>query len=110
MKTAVIFVRVRVTHNPQEAVAKQLFVCQQYAKEMGLTVVKTYIEREELGKPTNRAEFPQVIEDCRTAKWDAVITCSADRITRNYKQYLVYLQELERNGKRVLIAQRGCLQ
>ena len=105
MKTAVIFVRVRVTHNPQEFVAKQIFVCQQYAKERGFTIVKTYIENEELGKPTNRMQFPQIIEDCKTAKWDAVITCSADRITRNYKQYLAYQRELERNGKRILIAQ-----
>lgn len=110
MKTAAIYVRVRTIHNSQQDICKQMAVCQQYAKEMGLTVVKTYVELEELGKPTNRTQFPQILEDCKTAKWDAVITCSVDRITRNYKEYLVYLQELERNGKRLLIAQRGCLQ
>lgn len=109
MKTAAIYIRVRVTHNPQEAVARQMFVCQQYAREQGFTVVKTYVETEELGNSTDRTQFPQIIEDCRTAKWDAVITCNADRITRNYKQNLAYQQELARSGKRILIAERRCL-
>lgn len=104
MKTAAIYVRVRVIHRTQEEICKQLAVCQQFARETGLNVVKTYIDLEEFGNPNSRIQLPQMVEDSRTAKWDTVIVCSVDRLTRNYKQYLVYQRELERNGKRLLIA------
>lgn len=104
MKTAVIYVRVRATHGTQEAIGNQISSCQKYAKENGLTVVKTYIENEEFGKTSNRVSLSQMIEDSRTAQWDAVITCSVDRLSRNLKQFISYKEQLERCGKTLLLA------
>ena len=104
MKTAAIYIRVRVIHFSQEDICKQMAICQQLAEQKGFAVVKTYIDHEEFGKPS-RIQLPQMVEDSRTARWDAVIACSADRLCRNYKQYLAYQRELERNGKKLLIAQ-----
>ena len=104
MKEAALYIRVRGDYQLQEAIDKQISICQKFAKGNGLTVVKTYIEKEELGKTTKRITLAQLMEDSKTAKWEAVITSSSDRMTRNIKQFFEYIEYLRSNGKRLLIA------
>ena len=103
MKEAVLYIRVRGEEHLQEAIDRQISICQKYANENGWTVVKTYIEKEELGKPTNRVILAQLMEDSKIAKWEAVITSSYDRMTRNLKQFVEYMESLRSNGKNLLI-------
>ena len=103
MKTAVIYVRVRVSEGSQEVIDRQLAVCRQYAEKQGFEVVGKYIDNEEFGKPVNRVSLCQMIDDSRSAKWNAVITYSADRMCRDMRKFLSYDEQLERNGKSLLI-------
>lgn len=103
MKKAVIYVRVRVPNNAQEAINKQLAVCTQFAKDFGYEVVGTYIDNDEFKKRVKRVSLSQLKKDCRKAKWDAVITYSADRIWRDIRKFVKFEDTLEKYGKSLLI-------
>lgn len=103
MKKAVIYVRVRVSEGSQEVIDRQLAVCKQYAEEQGYEVVGKYIDNEEFGKPVNRVSLARMLDESRTAAWDAVITYSADRMCRDRRKFLAYDEQLEHNGKSLLI-------
>lgn len=103
MKTAVIYIRVRVPDGSQEVIDRQKAVCKQFADEQGFEIVKTYIDNEEFGKPVSRASLSQMVDDSRTATWDAVITYSADRISRDMRKFIKVKDTLEKYGKSLLI-------
>ena len=103
MKKAVVYVRVRVSDGAQEVIDRQKIICKQFAEKNGFEIVGEYIDNEEFGKPVNRVSLSQMIDDSRTAAWDAVITYSADRMCRDMRKFLSYDEQLEQNGKSLLI-------
>lgn len=103
MKTAVIYIRVRVADGSQEVIDRQKAACKQFAVEQGFEIVETYIDNEEFGKPVNRVSLSQMIDDSRTATWNAVITYSADRICRDIRKFIKFENALEKYGKSLLI-------
>lgn len=103
MKTAVIYIRVRVADGSQEVIDRQKAACKQFADEQGFEIVETYIDNEEFGKPVNRVSLSQMIDDSRTATWNAVITYSADRIFRDIRKFIKFEDMLEKYGKSLLI-------
>ena len=104
MKKAVIYVRVRVPNNAQEAIDKQLAVCTQFAKAFGYEVVGTYIDNDEFKKRVKRVSLSQLKKDCRKATWDTVITYTADRISRDINKLFDFEDLLEKYGKSLLFA------
>lgn len=104
MKKAVIYVRVRVQNNAQEAIDKQLYACKLFARDFGYEIVGTYIDNDEFKKRVKRVQFNQLKKDCRKATWDTVITYSPDRISRDINKFFAFDDLLEKYGKSLLIA------
>lgn len=109
MKTAVIYVRVRVKDNAQEAIDYQMAACMQFAKEKGFEIVGRYIDNEEFKKRTKRELLNQLTKDCRKATWDAVIIYSGDRISRSLQKFRKFEDTLEKYGKSLEIVTASAL-
>ena len=102
---AVIYARYSSTGQTEQSIEGQLRDCYKLAEEMGLTVVKEYIDRALTGKNDNRPQFRKMINDSAFGGFDVVITWKMDRFARNRTDSALYKKILKDNGvQRVIYA------
>lgn len=102
MGKAVIYARYSSTGQTEQSIEGQLTDCYQTAKEMGLTVVKEYIDRAMTGKNDNRPNFRRMINDSAFGTFDTIITWKMDRFARNRTDSALYKKILKDNGVKVI--------
>ena len=98
MKSAVIYARYSDPRQHETSIEVQVEQCTIYAKENGLTIVDTYIDRGLTATDDKRPDFKRMVSDCRKKTFEAIIVYKSDRFFRNNEQYYIYKQELRKNG------------
>ena len=82
-KTAVIYARYSSDSQSEQSIEGQLRVCNEYAKNNNILVLKTYIDRAMTGTNDNRPDFRQMIEDSKKHQWQIVLV-----VTHFYGHFL----------------------
>ena len=104
MKTAVIYARYSSDNQTEQSIEGQLRVCEQYAKNNDIVILKTYIDRAMTGTNDNRPDFQQMIKDSSSKEWQNVIVYKLDRFSRNKYETAKYKKILKDNGVKLISA------
>lgn len=83
MKTAVIYARYSSDTQTEQSIEGQLRVCNEYAKNNDILILRTYIDRAMTGTNDNRPDFRQMIEDSKKHDFNVVLVYKFDRFSRN---------------------------
>lgn len=103
-KTAVIYARYSSDSQSEQSIEGQLRVCNEYAKNNNILVLKTYIDRAMTGTNDNRPDFRQMIEDSKKHQWQIVLVYKFDRFSRNKYETTKHKKTLKDNGVKVVSA------
>ena len=104
MKTAVIYARYSSDNQTEQSIEGQLRVCEQYAKNNDILILKTYIDRAMTGTNDNRPDFQQMIKDSANKEWQNIIVYKLDRFSRNKYETTKYKKIRKDNGVKLLSA------
>ena len=104
MKTAVIYDRYSSDSQTEQSIEGQLRVCEQYAKNNDIVILKTYIDRAMTGTNDNRPDFQQMIKDSASKEWQNIIVYKLDRFSRNKYETAKYKKLLKDNGVKLISA------
>lgn len=104
MKTAVIYARYSSDNQTEQSIEGQLRVCEQYAKNNDILILKTYIDRAMTGTNDNRPDFQQMIKDSASKEWQNIIVYKLDRFSRNKYETAKYKKILKDNGVKLISA------
>lgn len=104
MKTAVIYARYSSDNQTEQSIEGQLRVCEQYAKNNDILILKTYIDRAMTGMNDNRPDFQQMIKDSANKEWQNIIVYKLDRFSRNKYETAKYKKILKDNDVKLLSA------
>ncbi len=104
MKTAVIYERYSSDNQTEQSIEGQLRVCEQYAKNNDILILKTYIDRAMTGTNDNRPDFQQMIKDSASKEWQNIIVYKLDRFSRNKYETAKYKKILKDNGVKLISA------
>ena len=84
MKTAVIYARYSSDNQTEQSIEGQVRVCTEYAKNHGILILDTYVDRAMTGTNDQRADFQRMLSDSeKETFWDLVIVYAIDRFGRN---------------------------
>ncbi len=103
-KTAVIYARYSSDSQSEQSIEGQLRVCNEYAKNNDILVLKTYIDRAMTGTNDNRPDFRQMIEDSKRHDFNMVLVYKFDRFSRNKYEATKHKKTLKDNGVKVVSA------
>lgn len=103
MNTA-IYARYSSTGQTEQSIEGQLRDCYKVAEELGLNIVKEYIDRATTGKNDNRPQFRKMISDSAYGNFEMVLTWKMDRFARNRTDSALYKKILKENGVKVIYA------
>lgn len=99
MKKAVIYARFRGEESKAfQSIETQLKQCNDYANEIGLSVVKAYIDVCVNCESDDRPSRKCMLKDSRHSDWDVILLANADRLTRNIDEYVKW-----RRRKRIMV-------
>ena len=104
MKTAVIYCRYSSDSQTEQSIDGQLRVCNEYAKNNGIVVLDTYIDRAMTGTNDNRPDFQRMIKDSTRKSFDYVLVYKFDRFSRNKYETAIHKKTLKDNGVKVISA------
>ena len=104
MKHAVIYARYSCDSQSEQSIEGQLRVCQEYAKNNGITIVDTYIDRAMTGTNDNRPDFQRMLKDSAKRLWEIVLVYKLDRFSRNKFESAIHKKALKDNGVKVVSA------
>ncbi|MBQ7975506.1 MAG: recombinase family protein [Clostridia bacterium] len=104
MKYGVIYARYSSHSQNEQTIETQLELCQGYAREKGITIVNTYIDKALTGTKDKRTSFLRLIRDSKkqTPRFDCVICYKFDRYARNAGDDFKYRGILAENNVQVL--------
>ena len=105
MKHAAFYGRFSSERQTEQSIEGQLRVCTEYAKNNGLEIVDTYIDRAMSGTNDRRDAFQQMLKDSeKPVSWDIVLVYAIDRFGRNSIEIAINKQKLKKNGKTLISA------
>ncbi len=104
---AVIYARYSSHSQTEQSIEGQLRDCNAYARDKGITVVGTYVDRAMTGRNDNRADFQRMLKDSESHNFEAVIVWKLDRFGRNREEIAFNKVRLRKNGVRLLYAKEG---
>ena len=104
MKTAVIYARYSSDSQSEQSIEGQLRVCNDYAKNNDILILKTYIDRAMTGTNDNRPDFQQMLKDSNKREWNYVLVYKFDRFSRNKYETAMHKKTLTDNGVKVISA------
>ncbi len=103
-KRAVIYARFSSHNQTEQSIEGQLRVCEQYAKNNDILILKTYIDRAMTGMNDNHPDFQQMIKDSANKEWQNIIVYKLDRFSRNKYETAKYKKILKDNDVKLLSA------
>lgn len=96
---AVIYARYSTENQKEQSIEAQKRACKEYAEKNALEIVGEYIDRAKSGTNTEkRNALQKMLEDSKSGKFSKVIVFSLDRFSRNLRDYLNSVHELNENG------------
>lgn len=104
MESAVIYARYSSEKQTEQSIEGQLHVCNEYAGNHNLKIIKTYIDRAKTGRNDNREEFQQMLRDSATKKFTVILVYALDRFARNRYDSAINKKFLRKNNVRVISA------
>lgn len=105
--TAVIYARYS-SHNQRDvSIEQQVAECEDYARRLGLTVLRTYADRALSGTTDKRPQFQQMLRDAAHGHWGYVICYKIDRFARNRYDSATYKYKLKKAGCKVIYAKES---
>ena len=95
-KRVVIYTRVSTQEQSADgySLGEQADRLQMYAKAHGWTVVRTYTDPGYSGAKLERPAIQQLIRDCRSRSFDAVLIYKLDRLSRSQKDTLHLIEDI----------------
>ena len=100
----VIYARYSCNKQREESIEGQIRECKEFARNNGIDVINTYIDRAMSATNDNRPEFQRMISDSYLDRFDAVLIWKSDRFSRNRKQAICYRDILRENHVKLLSA------
>ena len=104
VKIAVIYARYSSAGQRDVSIEQQVSVCQKYADDNDLQIMRVYDDHAMTGTNDNRPNFQQMISDSGIGAFDYVIVYSLDRFSRNKYDSVIHKKKLRDNGVKVLSA------
>ena len=102
LRTAVIYARYSSAQQRDASIEQQVKVCQKYAADNGLTVLRMYDDHAMTGTNDNRPMFQQMIRDSASGAFSFVIVYSLDRFSRDRYDSAIHKHTLKERGVKVL--------
>ena len=81
MKTGVIYARYSSDSQTEQSIEGQLRVCNEYAKNNDILILRTYIDRAMSGTNDNPPDFRQIKEDSKKHDFNVVLVYKFDRFS-----------------------------
>lgn len=100
----VIYARYSCSGQREESIEGQLQVCQKYARENNLTIIKKYIDKAKTGRSDDRPQFQQMITDSGKREFEAVLVYSLDRFSRDMYKSMYYELKLQKSNVSLMSA------
>ena len=91
MIRGVIYARYSCNKQREESIEGQIRECKEFARNNGIDVINTYIDRAMSATNDNRPEFQRMISDSYLDRFDAVLIWKSDRFSRNRKQAAIVI-------------------
>lgn len=104
MKKVVFYGRYSSAMQNEQSIEGQLHVCEQYAAENDLQIVRQYIDRAKSGTSDDRPEFQRMLSDSASHTFEGVLVYKLDRFARNRYDSAIAKHKLRENGVRVISA------
>ena len=104
MKIAVIYARYSSENQTEQSIEGQIRVCTEYAKNNGIVIADTYIDRAMTGTNDNRPDFQRMMQNCKERQWDIILVYKFDRFSRNKYETAIHKKTLSDNGIKLVSA------
>ena len=104
MKIAVIYARYSSENQTEQSIEGQIRVCTEYAKNNGMVIADTYIDRAMTGTNDNRPDFQRMMQNCKERQWDIILVYKFDRFSRNKYETAIHKKTLSDNGIKLVSA------
>ena len=104
MEKAVIYASYSCENQTEQSIEGQLRVCEDYAKNKGILILHTYIDRAMSGTNDNRPDFQKMIKESQKREWNYVIVYKLDRFSRNKYEMAMHKKTLKDNGVKLVSA------
>ena len=95
---AVIYARYSDNKQRPESIEAQLKVCHEYAKQMGYTVIREYVDRALSGRSDDRPQFQLMLKHSERGEFSKVLVYRFDRFSRGRFTPFVHMATLEERG------------
>lgn len=101
---AVIYNRCSTEEESQkDALAKQVRESKECVSGQGWELADTYVEAKSGTTSKGRSEYNRLYQDLETDKFDIIVIKSQDRLMRNTKDWYLFLDRMQKNGKRLFM-------
>ncbi len=101
---AVIYARCSTEEESQkDALVKQVMEAKECIKQMGWTLVDSYIESRSGTTTKGRTEYNRLYDDLQETLFDVIVIKSQDRLMRNTKDWYLFVDRLCTNRKKLYI-------
>lgn len=104
MKNVVFYGRYSSAMQTEQSIEGQLHVCEKYAAENDLHIIRQYIDRAKSGTSDDRPEFQRMLADSASHTFEGVLVYKLDRFARNRYDSAIAKHKLRDNGVRVISA------
>ena len=104
MKKAAFYGRYSSTNQTEQSIEGQLHVCERYAEQHDIHIIRQYVDRAISGTSDKRPQFLQMISDSQKGEFDTVLVYKLDRFARNRYDSAIYKKKLHNNGVKVVSA------
>ena len=91
---AVIYARYSDNKQRPESIEAQLKVCHEYAKQMGYTVIREYVDRALSGRSDDRPQFQLMLKHSERGEFSKVLVYRFDRFSRGRFTPFVHMLSL----------------
>lgn len=105
---AVIYNRCSTEEERQkDALAKQVQESRDCVREQGWELVDTYVEARSGTTVKGRSEYNRLYQDLEENRFDIIVIKSQDRLMRNTKDWYLFLDRMQKNGKKLYMYLEG---
>ncbi len=99
---AVAYARFSSDNQREESIEAQIFAIEEYAKQKGITILKTYKDEALSGTTDKRPGFQRMIKDAASGDFTLVLVHKGNRFARNRMESALHKHALQQYGVRVV--------
>lgn len=99
---AVAYARFSSDNQREESIEAQIFAIEEYAKQKGITILKTYKDEALSGTTDKRPGFQRMIKDAASGDFTLVLVHKGNRFARNRMESALHKHTLQKYGIKVI--------